>query len=190
MATERTHWKSLTNPDYIGAYAFQPNEEKTVTIASVRSEVVMGADGRKEDCTVVHFQGDTKPLILNVTNAKMIQKVLQSPYIEEWVGRSIVLGVETVAAFGERVEAVRVRKKQVTALDCAECGQVIAGQGKFSAQQIASASTKQYGKALCMDCAKEAKAAQQEVHEDDNRKSEEFAQLGGRDKTEATDENE
>ena len=160
MATERTHWKSLQNNDYIGAYAFQPNEEKTVTISTVVSETVMGADGRKEECTVVHFQGDTKPLILNVTNAKMIQKVLQTPYIEEWVGRSIVLGVETVSAFGERVEAVRVRKKQVTALDCAECGQVIFGSGKFSADQIASASTKQYGKALCMDCAKAKKEAQ------------------------------
>ena len=163
MATERTHWKSLTNPDYIGAYAFQPNEEKTVTISTVVSETVMGADGRKEECTVVHFQGDTKPLILNVTNAKMIQKVLQTPYIEEWVGRSVILGVETVSAFGERVEAVRVRKKQVTALDCAECGQVIFGSGKFSATQIASASTKQYGRALCMDCAKAAKDAQTEA---------------------------
>ena len=157
--SEKTHWKSLQNNDYIGAYAFQPGEEKTVTISTVGVETVMGADGRKEDCTVVHFQGDIKPLILNVTNAKMIQKVLQSPYIEEWVGRSIVLGVETVSAFGERVEAVRVRKKQVTALDCAECGQVIFGSGKFSAAQIASASTKQYGRALCMDCAKAAKDA-------------------------------
>ena len=32
-----------------------------------------------------------------------------------------------------------------------------------SAPQIASASTKQYGKALCMDCAKAAKDAQTEA---------------------------
>lgn len=25
---EKTHWKKYTNPDYLGAYAFQPGEEK------------------------------------------------------------------------------------------------------------------------------------------------------------------
>ena len=91
MNEQKTHWKKLTNPDYIGAYAFQPGEEKTVTISTVGVETVLGAEGRKEDCTVVRFEGDVKPLILNATNSKTIQKVLQSPYIEDWAGRSIQL---------------------------------------------------------------------------------------------------
>ena len=44
-----THWKKLDNPDYIGAYAFQPGEEKTLTIKNVRREVVVGAEGKKEE---------------------------------------------------------------------------------------------------------------------------------------------
>jgi ribosomal protein L34E len=162
---QRTHWKSLQNNDYIGAYAFQPGEEKTVTISTVGVETVMGAEGRKEDCTVVHFAGDVKPLILNATNSKMIQKVLQTPYIEDWAGKSIVLGVETVAAFGDRVEAVRVRKKQAVAVatDCADCGAAISGSGKFTAAQIAAAAQKRFGRALCLECVEQAKeAAQQE----------------------------
>ena len=158
--SEKTHWKKLTNPDYIGAYAFQPGEEKAVTISTVGVETVLGAEGRKEDCTVVHFEGDVKPLILNATNSKMIQKVLQTPYIEDWAGRSIVLGVETVSAFGERVEAVRVKKKQPAVTACADCGKDIQASGKFTAQQIAGASRNQYGRALCIDCAKQAKEAQ------------------------------
>jgi len=37
-----THWKTLTNPDYIGAYDFQPKEERTLTIKSVANEIVTG----------------------------------------------------------------------------------------------------------------------------------------------------
>ena len=40
--TMLTHWKKLTNPDYLGAYAFDKGEEKTATIARVGREIVMG----------------------------------------------------------------------------------------------------------------------------------------------------
>lgn len=161
----KTHWRALSNPDYIGAYAFQPGEEKTVTISTVGIETVTGPDGHKEQCTVLHFMGDVKPLILNVTNSKMITKVLQTPYIEDWAGKSIVLGVETVSAFGERVDAVRVRKKQAQQAACADCGQIITAAGRFTADQIARATQNQYGRALCTDCAKnekERRSAEQE----------------------------
>lgn len=158
MEKTKTHWKQLSNPDYIGAYAFQPGEEKTVTISTVGVETVMGAEGRKEDCTVVHFVGDVKPLILNATNSKMIQKVLQTPYIEDWAGKSIVLGVETVAAFGERVEAVRVKKKQPVQSVCSDCGQIIQASGKFTPQQIAQAARNRFGRVMCMDCVNAEKA--------------------------------
>ena len=38
-----THWKRLNNPDYLGAYAFEPGEEKTGTIDFVKNESVMNA---------------------------------------------------------------------------------------------------------------------------------------------------
>ena len=91
-----THWKKLENPEYIGAYAFQPGEEKTLTIKNVRREVVVGAEGKKEECTVVHFCENEKPLILNATNGKAIQKIAGSGYIEQWEGVRITLKVEAV----------------------------------------------------------------------------------------------
>lgn len=160
---EKTHWKKLDNPDFIGAYAFQPGEEKTLTVSTVSVEEITGADGKKENCTVIHWaESSNKPLILNTTNAKMITKMLQTPYIEDWAGRAVVLGVEIVSAFGEKVEAVRVKKKQAaTASPCMDCGQIITASGKFTAVQIASASKNAYGKTLCLDCAKSAKAARE-----------------------------
>ena len=103
----KTHWKRLINPDYIGAYALNPDEDLTVTIDYVQRQQIVGTDGKKEDATVAHLRGH-KPLILNVTNSKSIAK-LYGPYIEEWAGKEITLYASMTKAFGEMVECLRVR---------------------------------------------------------------------------------
>ena len=150
----RTHWKKLTNPDYLGAYAFDQGEEKLVTIDRVSEEPVKGPDGRVEDCMVLHFrQRDIKPLILNKTNAKTIERLTESPYIEDWEGRSIVLVVRTVSAFGDQVEAVRVKLEKVSGL-CEDCGRRIGAAGGMSGSQVADYTRDRFGAVLCADCAK------------------------------------
>lgn len=110
MTQQKTHWKVFHNPEYIGAYAFQPGERKVVTIKSAAQEAVKSQRG-SEDCLVVHFaEKDTKPLIANVTNSKAIEKVAGSSYIEDWAGTKIELYVTEVQAFGDTVEAVRVKQ--------------------------------------------------------------------------------
>jgi hypothetical protein len=107
----KTHWRKLTNPDYIGAYSLMVGETSpdiVVTIESVSREIVTGTDGKKEECTVARLKGQ-KPFILNSTNQKTISKALGSPFIEDWVGKSITLYVAKVKAFGEVVDALRVR---------------------------------------------------------------------------------
>lgn len=154
-----THWKALTDCEYIGAYAFQPGQEITATIKTVRRELVTGADGKKENCTVVYFsENGTKPLILNATNAKMITKVAGTPYIEEWSGKAIVMGVEKVKAFGDVVEAVRVRNKRpaptrpAPVQRCADCGEVIQPFGQMTAEQVAKYTLGKFGVMLCVPC--------------------------------------
>ena len=163
-----THWKKLDNPDYIGAYAFQPGEKKIVTIDRTRREMVNGPDGKREECTVVHFREKEKPLILNATNGKMISKLAGSPYVEEWAGLRIVLGVEKVKAFGDVVDAVRVKNEhpaeetKAPALPvCADCGSVIEASGEWSAPQIAASTKKRFGAVLCMTCGNKRKVAAQ-----------------------------
>lgn len=160
-----THWKKLDNPDYIGAYAFQPGEEKIVTIKQVRREVVTGAEGKKEECTVVHFVEPEKPLILNATNGKAIQKVAGSGYIEEWAGVRIILKVETVKAFGDIVDAVRVSKKKPPAKPaapvCHDCHQAISAYGKQSAAEFAEYTKSVFGVSVCYACGQKRKESQQ-----------------------------
>lgn len=157
-----THWKKMENPDYIGSYAFQPGERKTVTIAGVRRETVNGPDGKREECTIVSFREPEKPLILNATNGKMISRVTGTPYVEQWAGHRIVLAVEKVKAFGELVDAVRVQKDRPvqpaeTEYTCENCGQTIRDAAGLTASQIAKGSKKKYGAALCLKCATERK---------------------------------
>lgn len=162
-----THWKKLDNPDYIGAYAFQPGEEKTLTIKNVRREVVTGAEGKKEECTVVHFAENEKPLIMNATNGKQIARIAGTPYIENWTGVRITLMVETVKAFGEFVDAVRVSKKRpaqapkAAATKCSDCGQAIAGYGKQNAQEFAAYTQRCFGVPVCYACGQKRKEEQE-----------------------------
>ncbi|NIV12868.1 MAG: hypothetical protein GWN62_16785 [Aliifodinibius sp.] len=104
----KTHWRKLRNPDYLGAYSLEPGQDLTVKIEKVQVETVTGSDGKKEDCTVMHLYKE-KPMILNATNSKMIAKVLESPYIEDWAGQYITLYAAKIRAFGEQMEALRVR---------------------------------------------------------------------------------
>lgn len=153
----KTHWKKYNNPDYLGAYAFQPGEEKTVTIKEVKRETVFNPSGSgKEECTVAHFKENEKPLILNVTNCKTIAKVWGTPYVEDWAGRKIILKVKKISAFGEMVDAVRVsnERPQEEKIICEACGKEIVAAAGRTPQVIANTTKTKYGKILCIECAK------------------------------------
>jgi len=105
----KTHWKKFHNPNYLGSYAFQPNERKVLTVKSAGMEVVTGESNRKEECLVIHFIEDEKPLICNATNSKSISKIAKSSYVEDWIGSKIEAFTCEVKAFGELMEAVRVK---------------------------------------------------------------------------------
>lgn len=104
----KTHWKKLVNPDYIGAYSLPEGEDMIVTILSVSREIVVSTNGKKEECTVAKLK-DQKPMILNRTNCKTIQKIYGTPYIEEWAGKQIQLFASTTKMAGDEVECLRIR---------------------------------------------------------------------------------
>lgn len=157
----KTHWKKLTNPDYLGAYALEEGKDIVLTIGYVREEKVTGTDGKKDDCVVCHFSERVKPMILNATNMKTITKLLGTPYIEDWAGHKIQIGTEKIKAFGDVVDALRVRKflPAENKPKCESCGKDIQPRGSMSAEDLAVYTKQKYGKTLCSDCA--TKIAQQ-----------------------------
>lgn len=160
MSEQKTPWKKLQNKDYLGEWDFMPGEEKTVTIASIGTGDVTGVGGEVSAKPVMRFEEQLKPLIVNTTNFKMLQRLFQSRFIEDWVGKQIILYGDPDVKFGrETVGGVRVKKQLPAVTVCSACGEVIKGDGKFTAQQIAGASANRYGRALCLGCAKAAKEA-------------------------------
>lgn len=162
-----THWKKLTNPDYLGAYALENGQDIILTIGYVREEKVTGADGKKDDCVVCHFAENVKPMILNSTNMKTISKLYGSPYIEDWVGKKVQIGAEKVKAFGDIVEALRVRniipsfeKKEFP--KCESCGGDIHPTKSMTAEEVRNYTKAKLGKAMCSACANKAVKAQEE----------------------------
>lgn len=169
-----THYKNLgTPPDYLGAYAFEPREEKTGTIARVCTEQVTGMDGRANACVVCHFQEQgLKPMVLNSTNCQIIAKLYGTPYVEEWVGKKIVIRVQKVRAFGGVSDGLRIKPEiprdtqpaKTPATEpgkpvvCSDCKTPLKPYGNIGVTQLAQRTMEKYGRVLCADCA--TKAAQ------------------------------
>lgn len=106
MEQEKTHWKKLVNPVYLAFCDL--TGDLNVKIVSVGREMVKGQNGKQEECTVARLDGQ-KPFIVNRTNAKVISRLLKSPYIEDWVGKTITLFQTYTSVAGEQVECLRVR---------------------------------------------------------------------------------
>ena len=104
---QKTHWKRLINPNYIGAYALPPGMDMTVEIVSVNLEEVVATGGKKEMRPVARLK-DQKPWVLNSTNQTSIAR-LYGPYIEDWAGQKVTLYASTTKLSGETVECLRVR---------------------------------------------------------------------------------
>jgi hypothetical protein len=105
----KTHWKQLVDPRFLGVYALPNGQDMTVTIKYVQKETITMMGGKKEDHSLAYMV-ETKPLILNVTNQKTIEK-LYGPYIEDWAGRRITLYASTTKLGSEMVECLRIRAK-------------------------------------------------------------------------------
>jgi len=102
------HWKQNFDYKYTGAYELQPNEERVVTIKMVCKEEVNSTDGKKSMCLVAYFEESSKPMVLNKTNCKTIEKIY-SPFTDEWIGKKITVFAQKVKAFGDTVDALRIR---------------------------------------------------------------------------------
>lgn len=109
METHLTHWRQLHNPDYLGAYSLPDGKDLILTIKEVKKEPVTSEGGRTEELSVCYFEEDVKPAILNVTNSRTIQKIYDTPFIEEWKGKKVQFYVDHTKFQGEEVECLRIR---------------------------------------------------------------------------------
>lgn len=144
------HWKNLANYDYLGAYSLEGKKDIILTIKDIKKERVTAPGGSSEDCIVARFvetnvDGVTvKPMVLNKTNCKTIEKLYNSGDIEDWIGKKVTVYATTTKFARETVSCLRIKAEipQEPVYNCAVCGKVI--DKKTYAQ-----STEKYGVALC-----------------------------------------
>ena len=110
--TTKTHWKKVFNKDYLGSHDLDDGKDQVAEIDHVEIRVVKDSSGKDGNCNVAVFKGNVKPMILNVTNCKIIKKFACSNYIEEWGNIPVTIYSKEIRAFGEDVEALRIREKQ------------------------------------------------------------------------------
>lgn len=110
---EKTHWKKAFNKDFLGAWDLDEGKDLKLVIDYIEVKEVKNPQGTSEKRNIAIFKGDTKPMILNVTNCKLITKFANSKYIEDWKGISIQVYVkDDIKAFGDVVEGLRIRPQQ------------------------------------------------------------------------------
>lgn len=163
---EKTHWKKIvSDPNYLGEADFQENEEKVLTVSFVNAtETVVTAEGKSTKAVLHWKEPNSKPMILNVARSKAIEKVIGSPYFEDWPGHRLQLYIQTgIKAFGDVVNAVRVRpyKPRIQQAEpippCADCGGEIQNAMGKDARWVAAYTTKKYNVCLCAACAQKRK---------------------------------
>lgn len=110
----KTHWRKIIESDYLaGADLF--SEDGTfkpiqVTIKRAGKEQILNQQtGKKESELLCYFHEIKKPMILNVTNSKAIEKLAGTPHIEDWVGLRVEIGTQKVKAFNEVWDALRIK---------------------------------------------------------------------------------
>lgn len=159
--------------EYLGAEDIEPNTEPILTIKSLFNGMITLARGKENHDVMVFVEdkvagiNNVRPLVVNATNRKTLRKLFKAVDAETLVGKKIQLYIVHDVrdpSTGEKVDGIRIRDKVPTgakyvAPKCEECGKDIVGTSTFTAETLASASKKKYGKCLCVECGQKAKAA-------------------------------
>lgn len=158
---KKTHWREIKQTDHLGSHDLNDGSggfrEVTATIKQAKKQKVKDMNGDDSTELVLDFADGLKPMILNVTNSRTLEKLFKSSYIEDWAGKKIIIGTEKVKAFGEMHNGLRIRNRlpvsTQSAGKCADCKGDIVAVGKVDAEQIKKGTQKTYGAALCWACA-------------------------------------
>ena len=161
--------------EYLGAEDIDPNIEPIVTIEGLWNGVVTLLRG-KENKDVITFVEksvpgikNVRPMIVNATNRKTLRKIYGGVQAKTLVGKQIQLYIDHKVRDpqdGGLTDGVRIRpfkpRKPVRDIKCERCGKAIEPAHGMTAEQLAAYTKKQYGAAICSECA--VKAKQEAAH--------------------------
>lgn len=105
-----SHWRNMfTDEKYLGAYSLEKDGKYDAVIVTIEN-IYQGdflSQGGKEKRPFVKLKEFDKPMVINRTNFKRLEKFFQSFDPSTYVGKQIVLGVENVSSPEGIVPALR-----------------------------------------------------------------------------------
>lgn len=165
-----THWKKMKDPNFLGSWDLvagddgngEPKYGEVIgEIAYVQQQEVIDPRTNGNKVVVVcHFK-NLKPMILNTTNLKAIEKVCKSPFMEYWKDKSVSIYISKVKAFGSMHDALRIRDyapKPRKVYKCVDCG-------VETSENMALRTEKVFARQLCESCGIVANAKLEEEKE-------------------------
>ena len=105
-----SHWRTMfADEKYLGAYSLEKDGKYDAVIVTIESIYVGDflSAGGKEKRPFAKFKEFEKPMVINRTNFKRLEKFFQSFDPTLYTGKQIVLGVENVSSPEGMVPALR-----------------------------------------------------------------------------------
>lgn len=160
--------RALYEKDYLGQWDVA-DKDLTFTIKEITQEdIVQPRTNKKKKKVCMAFKETDKKMVLNATNRDIVAKLLGTWDYTKWPGTQIQLYKDPKVRFGtEEVGGLRVRNylpEKLEKVFCEECGAEITAAYGMTPEQIAAATKKKYGQALCPACGQKRKEAA--AHED------------------------
>lgn len=158
--------------DYLGAIDFIGDTEPVLTISQLYNTEITLQKG-KEKKKIITFKeekvpgiNEVRPLVLNRTNWKVLKRLFGDTTASVLSGKRIQLYLKDgvrIPGTNETGKGIRIRDKipdgkPYEPPKCEGCGKPIVGTASFSPEQLFTASKQKYGKGLCIECGKKAKA--------------------------------
>ena len=111
MENNKTHWLQSPNKNYLGHWDLPNGNDLVLTIKSagweeVKNPIINVSEARR----VIRFEEDVKPFICNETNAQSILHSTKTSFMEDSIGKKIVLYLSSTKLKGESVNCLRVKK--------------------------------------------------------------------------------
>ena len=118
---EKHHYRNVFKSDHLGSADLEDligkGSNLIFTIKEVRQEIGVTVAGKKGDFNIAYFKEGIKPLVLNVTNSKIIRSFAKNdPFVESWKNIIIELYIDEKvrAVSGGTTQGVRIRPVQPT----------------------------------------------------------------------------
>ncbi len=115
MTDTKTHYRKAFKSSHLGVADLEDLVESgsdlVFNITEVKQQLGVTVAGRKGNHNIAYFAEDIKPLVLNVTNSKVVKTLIGgSPFVEDWTSIRVQLYIETGVRFkGDTVSGVRLR---------------------------------------------------------------------------------